>query len=753
MRDTNKRKFAVAMAAAALTTMGAGIGHAVEVPGTSGFIAIEPNRTPIHAQNDVSTTDVTLGAGNIAIGQYNIIDSTHGSSTILGNQNFVNGHDANAVGDGNRVYGVLTSTTPVSVDANNGRTVYTTANVRSQAQGFGDNNWAYGQGVQAFGANNVVGDIAQNTNVTAAGGKLTDAQVVLPGAQSSTNSQAFGTFNNIAGGTTNATAIGFQNNVTVADHTFRDRTSDNEADTATRQNGSYGSDSTAIGSRNTASGDRATAIGAQSQATMNSSVAIGDTAQANRVGTIAIGARAQAGNDPTAAAPASGSDRAAAIGYEAKAFGYKANAFGSDAQATGNHANAMGSSAIASGDHALAYGAGAQASAERANAFGSDTRATAQYGIAIGDHANVSHANSVAIGANSVSAQATAVNSGVITTNLLSGGTMTHTYGGFAGVGSAANGSVSVGQAGQERQIKNVAAGEISATSTDAVNGSQLYSVAADLQSRIDNSLPGQISQNITNINNRIDGLDKQINKVGAGSAALAALHPLDFNPDDKWTVAAGYGHYKNANSAALGAFYRPNEDTMFSVASTVGNGNPQINAGVSIRLGKRAPESRSRVAMGREIAELNARLQDMENKYNNLLQVLAPHAIDPSKTAEFPDVPQNHWAYQYISQLAGNGILVGYPDGTFKGDATMTRYEFATMLYRALQNGAPIDDNMRRAMDEFQPELQNIRLNHYRIDRISGDDNDRHKTERVRVNNEPKSQRDVYGSRIVSGR
>ena len=120
------------------------------------------------------------------------------------------------------------------------------------------------------------------------------------------------------------------------------------------------------------------------------------------------------------------------------------------------------------------------------------------------------------------------------------------------------------------------------------------------------------------------------------------------------------------------------------------------------------------------------------------LLQVLNPHAIDPSKTAEFPDVPRNHWAYQYISQLAGNGILVGYPDGTFKGDAKMTRYEFATMLYRALQNGAPIDENMKRAMNEFGPELQNIRLNHFRIDRISGGDNDRHKTERVRVNNEP---------------
>lgn len=276
-----------------------------------------------------------------------------------------------------------------------------------------------------------------------------------------------------------------------------------------------------------------------------------------------------------------------------------------------------------------------------------------------------------------------------------------------------------------------------------------MYSVANELQDQINKGVPSNVTNQITNINNRVGDVEKRVNKVGAGSAALAALHPLDFNPDDKWTIAAGYGHYHNANSAALGAFYRPNEDTMFSVGGTVGTGETQLNAGVSLRLGKRSPESRSRVAMGREIAELNARLQDMENKYNNLLQIMNPLAIDPSKTAEFPDVPQNHWAYQYISQLAGNGILVGYPDGTFKGDAKMTRYEFATMLYRALQNGAPIDENMKRAMNEFGPELQNIRLNHFRIDRISGGDNDRHKTERVRVNNEPENQRDVYGSRI----
>ncbi len=605
-------------------------------------------------------------------------------------------------------YGTVANGTATSIAVGQGNSI-TSATGSSSA--YGNQNIVNGDQANAFGDGNTV-----------------------TGAYA----QAFGDSNVING--THAIGYGYRNTVKESDANFRDRDYDNESDDRTKKLGDWRSNSVAMGSENIAAGSSALAVGHESKALMNEAIAVGHSANAERTWSTAIGTRANASEV-----------RSQAIGYEAKAAGYKANAIGSGAQATGTHTNAVGSSAIASGDHAQAYGAGAQAQGERANAFGSDAHATADYAMAIGDHSVASDANSVAIGYKSQSAPATSVNSAsVATTSITSGAPIaTHTYGGFAGVGSAAKGSVSVGQVGQERQIKNVAAGEISATSTDAVNGSQLFSVANDLQNQIDNSTNGAINNNITNLTNRVGDVEQRVNKVGAGSAALAALHPLDFNPDDKWTVAAGYGHYHNANSAALGAFYRPNEDTMISVGSTVGNGNPQLNAGVSIRLGKRAPESRSRVAMGREIAELNARLQDMENKYNNLLQILNPHAIDPSKTAEFPDVPRNHWAYQYISQLAGNGILVGYPDGTFKGDATMTRYEFATMLYRALQNGAPIDDNMRRAMDEFQPELQNIRLNHYRVDRISGGDNDRHKTERVRVNNEPHNQRDVYGSRI----
>ena len=720
MRENkHSKKLALAVLAATAAVGVSAVAPVSAAPINTADGLIVTSDTPVSSNVTVPTTVVT-GSGNIAVGQQNEVRSTSGSTSAFGNQNYVNGQDANAFGDGNAAFG-------------------------RYAQVFGDTNEANGNQTVAYGYNNIVGEFQ-------AAATPTDSHRVNP-TTAANRSAAVGVQNKIAGGAENATAFGVGNTVSIADHSFRDRTSDNEPDSATRQAGSYGANSVAVGNSNTVSGDAAIAIGSKSQATLSNATAIGNTATANRVGTIAIGTRAQAGDfvaNPNVATDAQlasklsarqdGADRAVAVGYESRAVGYKSNAIGSGAWALDNHSTAIGSSAQATANHAQAFGAGAQATGVRSNVFGSDAIASERNTLALGDSAHATHENSVAIGAGSVTSAAQGFGSYRLPSN--SAQVVT-----FAGANPT--GSVSVGAARQERQIHNVAAGRLSATSTDAVNGSQLYSVANELQRQIDNTVPGQINNNITNLTNRVGDVEQRVNKVGAGSAALAALHPLDFNPDDKWTVAAGYGHYHNANSAALGAFYRPNEDTMFSIGSTVGNGNPQLNAGVSIRLGKRAPESRSRVAMGREIAELNARLQDIENKYNNLLQVLNPHAIDPSKTAEFPDVPRNHWAYQYISQLAGNGILVGYPDGTFKGDATMTRYEFATMLYRALQNGAPIDDNMRRAMDEFQPELQNIRLNHYRVDRISGGDNDRHKTERVRVNNEPKNQRDVYGSRI----
>ena len=289
------------------------------------------------------------------------------------------------------------------------------------------------------------------------------------------------------------------------------------------------------------------------------------------------------------------------------------------------------------------------------------------------------------------------------------------------------------------KKITNVAAGDISANSTDAVNGGQLW----------------KTNQTINNIGGAVNELGDRMDRVGAGAAALAALHPLDFDPDDKWDVAAGYGNYKDAHAVSVGAFYRPNEDTMFSVGGSFGGGENMVNAGVSVKLGQGNHVSTSKVAMAKEIVDLRdenkdlkKRLDTMEQKMNSILGIL-----DMGKKKDFPDVPENHWAYEYVATLAGNGILEGYPDGMFGGDRTMTRYEFAAMFYRALKNGAPVDDNMDRAMNEFEPELRQIRLDRIRVDRISGKDNDRNKVERVRVNSEDdkanNDYRDVYGSHI----
>ena len=262
-------------------------------------------------------------------------------------------------------------------------------------------------------------------------------------------------------------------------------------------------------------------------------------------------------------------------------------------------------------------------------------------------------------------------------------------------------------------------------------------------------------TKDIWNITNKVDKLGTRVNKVGAGAAALAALHPLDFDPDDKWDIAAGYGNYKDAHAVAVGAFYRPNEDLMFSVGGSFGGGENMVNAGVSLKLGQGNHVSTSKVAMAKEIVDLRdenkdlkKRLDTMEQKMNSILGIL-----DMGKKKDFPDVPENHWAYEYVATLAGNGIIEGYPDGMFGGDRSMTRYEFAAMFYRALKNGAPVDDNMDRAMNEFEPELRQIRLDRIRVDRISGKDNDRNKVERVRVNSEDdkakNDYRDVYGSHI----
>lgn len=264
-------------------------------------------------------------------------------------------------------------------------------------------------------------------------------------------------------------------------------------------------------------------------------------------------------------------------------------------------------------------------------------------------------------------------------------------------------------------KITNVADGE---ENSDAVNYGQLKKSETTINNRID----GVENQVISN-SNRINQLGDRVNKVGAGAAALAALHPLDFDPDDKWDFAAGYGNYNGENAAAIGAYYRPNEDTMLSVGGSFGNGENMVNAGVSLKLGQGNHVSTSKVAMAKEIKDLR---KEMEGLKSALLDANAGKKLDTSKLQLFPDVPKNHWAYEYVSTLKGNGVLTGYPDGEFKGDRPMTRYEFATMLYKAMLEGATLSD---RILKEFAPELER-----FTVDTVHQDKDGKPTVERVRT-------------------
>ena len=313
--------------------------------------------------------------------------------------------------------------------------------------------------------------------------------------------------------------------------------------------------------------------------------------------------------------------------------------------------------------------------------------------------------------------------------------------------------------------IKNVKAG---VADTDAVNVSQLKRVqdeiaastsvttvtagdhikvtptvngnTHDYKVSLADDIADQITNNTTNINKNtndiknikgdLSKMDKRVNKSVAGAAALAALHPLDFDPDAKWDFAAGYGHYRSGNAAALGAFYRPNEDVQLSVGSTVGSDETVFNAGLSVKVGAHSNVSRSRVAIGKEVlalkktvAEQNAQIQ----KLTTLLNGVAGTKMKADHTTLFPDIPTNHWAYEAVSDLSRRGLVEGYPDGTFGGDRMLTRYEFAQIVYRAIQNGVTVND---RLVTEFSPEMAL-----FRVDTVAKNAKGEPTIERVRVN------------------
>lgn len=339
--------------------------------------------------------------------------------------------------------------------------------------------------------------------------------------------------------------------------------------------------------------------------------------------------------------------------------------------------------------------------------------------VAIGHNTDVSTEGGVALGSGSKATVA----AGAVGYDILTNAPSTDTSATWKSTASA----VSVGDVanGVTRQITSVAAGT---NDTDAVNVAQLKRLHDMISVNTYNTV--NVQGDVTNLKKDVSRLDKRVNKAVAGSAALAALHPLDFDPDAKWDFAAGYGHYHNGNAAALGAFYRPNEDVQLSVGSTVGNGETVVNAGLSVKVGAHSNVSRSRVAIGKEVLELkktvalqNAQIQ----KLTALLNDVAGTHMKADRTTLFPDVASNHWAYEAVSDLSRRGLVEGYPDGTFGGDRLLTRYEFAEIVYRALQNGVQVNEQL---VTEFSPEMAL-----FRVDTVAKNHQGQPTIERVRVN------------------
>jgi len=335
------------------------------------------------------------------------------------------------------------------------------------------------------------------------------------------------------------------------------------------------------------------------------------------------------------------------------------------------------------------------------------------------------------------------------------------------------------------KTITNVTAGQ---NDTDAVNVSQLNNAKDQLTGRIDD-LGQKVNTNandiravehtildhegrITVLENGVKDLDNKINttanntlnqsksytdsqaaKVGANAAALSALHPLDFNADEKWQFSVGFGNYKGKNATALGAFYQPNENVLLSVGTTLGTGENMVNAGATVRFGSHSSMTTNKqVAVAKEVQDLKLQLSAISQKYDNLVKNLSAQKAGQDVDFEYSDLPKDHWAYDFVKKLSDKGYLNGYPDGTFKGDAKMTRYEFAAALWRAVNNGAIIDSQMAKAIKEFEPELEEVnKIMRYRIDTVAGEDNSVHKTERLRVNknDDPFThmKRDDYGT------
>ena len=871
---------------------------------------------------------VTGGFGSEAYGKDNTVTAT--SAFTVGFKNEVSGANSIVYGHENKATGANSIAGGEKSEAKG----YSSVAIGSSAQAVSDYSYAIGSQARANGNNTVAvgnGSYASNTNAlavgydTAAGGKDSIAvgsfvksnsnNNVAIGTSVTTNSNdsvgigtavttksnnSVGIGNNVVNNLSNSIGIG--NGVATDFNTIGigNGVETKVKDTIAVGNGviSKGESSVAIGNAIHADGVRTVNIGTNVSATGVSSIVVGRDTTVNGDDTTVVGA-----NNGTIDA-----DQSAVYGYNNKV--------------------------LDNSKEQLIFGSNSQTGAQGAVAFGTHASATAIDALAFGNNTVADVQNGVAIGTNSVT------ESPVGTTNIKDNTTdirfSNSTY-----AGSTPDSVVSFGTHGRAgaggvteytRQLQNLAAGRVSATSTDGINGSQLYDVALEAQKHntlvdgtnttvtsqdnnfgrkeykvnvnhdltnmnsvqfgtvndpqrnfvtkdgmhvfngnvntnygpngikientdnldtaeytmdgininsngknvrfgtdgisagdqiINNVKAGvadtdavnvfqlkRVQSNVANNTSRINDLgqkmttntadirtinhtlgdhegritvlegnvqaldnkinttanntlnqsksytDSQAAKVGANAAALSALHPLDFNADEKWQFSVGFGNYKGKNATALGAFYQPNENVLLSVGTTLGTGENMINAGATVRFGSHSSMTTNKqVAVAKEVQDLKLQLSAISQKYDNLVKNLSAQKAGQDVDFEYSDLPKDHWAYDFVKKLSDKGYLNGYPDGTFKGNAKMTRYEFAAALWRAVNNGAIIDSQMAKAIKEFEPELEEVnKIMRYRIDTVAGKDNSVHKTERLRVNknDDPFThmKRDDYGTK-----
>lgn len=870
------------------------------------------------------------GYGAESYGKSNTINATGTSSFAVGFENTVSGANSLVYGHNNKATGANSFAGGENSEAKG----YSSLAIGSSAQALSDYTFAIGSQARANGANTVAvgnGAYASNTNALSVG---------YGTAASGKDSLAFGSF--VKSNSDNNVAIG--NNITT-----NDKDSIGIGSTVTTNS----NNSVGIGSMVTTNKDKSIAIG-NGVATDFNTVGIGNGVETKVQDTIAIGNGVVSnGESSVAIGNAIHADgvRSINIGTNVSAKGVSSIVVGRDTEVSGDDTTVVGANndtvgadqsvvvgynnkVLDNSKEQLIFGVNSQTKGQGSVVVGSHASATEIDALALGNNTIADVQNGVAIGTNSVTESP--VGTSTVKDNATDIRFSNSTFAGatpdsvvsFGTHGRAGAGGVTE----YTRQLQNVAAGRVSATSTDAINGSQLYDTALEAQKhntvvdgvnttvtskdnefgrkeykvnvnktlkdmdavefgkdtdpthaginkdgayffngsehinikptgiQIENtdtltqatfnnegmqvsddnatirftttdiSAGGQQihdvkegtkdtdAVNVKQLNNakdqlsgRINGLDQKVTtnaadirtinhtlgdhegritvlegnvqaldnkinttannilnqsksytdnqaaKVGANAAALSALHPLDFNADEKWQFSVGFGNYKGKNATALGAFYQPNENVLLSVGTTLGTGENMINAGATVRFGSHSSMTTNKqVAVAKEVQDLKLQLSAISQKYDNLVKNLSAQKAGQDVDFEYSDLPKDHWAYDFVKKLSDKGYLNGYPDGTFKGDTKMTRYEFAAALWRAVNNGAVIDAQMAKAIKEFEPELEEVnKIMRYRIDTVAGKDNSVHKTERLRVNknDDPFThmKRDDYGTKTYT--